>query len=105
MGDSLRVSYQSEMNWDGNENENDDDRNRTWGIAHFFQPTHGRRETPFQHRIGTSELITAVRAKKAGITSTAQEKWVNCVPLAVRRRIRSLVHATKRNCNVSLGGD
>ena len=30
MGDSIQVSYQSEMNWDGDENENDDDGDKTW---------------------------------------------------------------------------
>jgi DNA polymerase gamma 1 len=30
MEDPLQVPYQSEMDWNGNEEENEDDRNRTW---------------------------------------------------------------------------
>ncbi len=38
------------------------------------------------------------RSKKAETTSMTKEKWANCVPLAVRRPVRSLVRAMQKYC-------
>jgi hypothetical protein len=48
MEDSLRVPYQSEMDWDGNENENDDDGNRASESLTSVNSLVDR-ETPLQH--------------------------------------------------------
>jgi hypothetical protein len=38
------------------------------------------------------------QAKKGGITSTIKEMWANCLPLALRRSVRSLVRTMQKCC-------
>jgi len=94
MGDSLRESYRSEMNWDGDENKNNDDGDKTW--ESLTSANKSPMDVVRLHcNIGTGKGERAYaafgsntpnsQAKKAGITSTTKEGWANCVPLAVRR--------------------
>jgi len=53
----------------------------------------------------TMAVHSSSQAKKAGITSTREKKkWADCVPLAVRRRVRSLFRTMQRCCWPRGGG-